>query len=84
MLKATLRILALAFGLGLALSACSSVNPPTEQFPPLSFSSLPPYELNVGRIEVVSDFKSDGKYMETRSTAVLHQYGHHISGTGQP
>ncbi len=62
MLKATLRILALAFGLGLALSACSSVNPPTEQFPPLSFSSLPPYELNVGRIEVVSDFKSDGKY----------------------
>ena len=58
----TLRHLALVAGLGLALSACANPNPPMQRFPEMTFTNLPAYRLDVGRIEVVSEFQSDGKY----------------------
>jgi len=58
----TLRLLTLAAGLGLALSSCANNNPPMQRFPQMTFTNLPAYRLDVGRIEVVSEFQSDGKY----------------------
>lgn len=52
-----LRQVGLVIGLGVMLSACSSVNPPPSRLPELSFSQFAPYRLNVGRIEVVSQFQ---------------------------
>lgn len=56
-----LRHLALAIGLGLAVAACSSVNPPMQRLPEMSFRHLAPIQLDVGRIEVVSEFQSSGQ-----------------------
>jgi len=58
----TLRHFALVAGLGLALAGCANPNPPMQRFPQMTFSNLPAYSLDVGRIEVVSEFQSDGKY----------------------
>lgn len=66
MLIRTLRLFALAAGLGLALSSCAD-NPPMQRFPQMTFSNLPAYRLDVGRIEVVSEFQSDGKYPHIES-----------------
>jgi hypothetical protein len=52
-----LRHIALAaFCLGL-LSACSNVAPPMQRLPEMSFRHLTPITLDVGTIEVVSEFK---------------------------
>ena len=52
-----MRTLALAFGLGLVLSSCSSVNPPMQRFNDMSFRQNPPFQLDVGRVEVVSQYQ---------------------------
>ncbi len=49
--------LALVFGFGLLLAACSSVNPPMQRFPDISFANLPPFQLDLGRVEVVSQYQ---------------------------
>jgi hypothetical protein len=51
-----LRPLALVFALGAGLAACSGVNPPMKRLPEMTFRNLPPIQLDVGRIEVVSQF----------------------------
>jgi len=61
MFNSTLRKLAIAAGLGLALFGCANSNPPMQRFPQMTFSNLPAYRLDVGRIEVVSEAQSDGR-----------------------
>lgn len=51
-----LRQVGLVIGLGVMLSACSSVNPPQSRLPEMSFRQAAPYRLNVARVEVVSQF----------------------------
>ncbi len=55
------RRLALVFGLGLTLAACAGVNPPVERFPKISFHDQTPFQLNVGRVEVVSQYQAPAK-----------------------
>ncbi len=52
------RRLALVFGLGLTLAACSGVNPPRQHLPEITFRDQPPFQLNVGRVEVVSQYQA--------------------------
>lgn len=51
-----LRLVALAFGLGLALAGCSSAEPPSGRLPEMTFAHLRPYSLDVARVEVVPDY----------------------------
>jgi hypothetical protein len=55
-----LRPVAVAFGLGLLLAGCGAVNPPAGRLPEMTFRNLPPIQLNVGRIEVVSQYTPPG------------------------
>ena len=52
-----LRYFAFVFGLGLLLAACSGVNPPMQRFPEMTFRNQPAYQIDVGRIEIVSQFQ---------------------------
>lgn len=54
------RLFAIAFGLSL-LASCGGVNPPVKRLPEMSFRHLAPIQLNVGRIEVVTEFQTDGQ-----------------------
>jgi len=56
-----LRTVALAAGFGLVLASCSSVHPPMQRMPQMTFSNLPAYNLAVGKVDVVSEFQSSGK-----------------------
>lgn len=49
-----------AFVALLALGGCAAA-PPQQHLPDLSFSQFPPYRLNVGRVEVVSEFQSSNR-----------------------
>lgn len=51
-----LRRLALMIGFCVLLAACSS-SPPMQRFPELTFRNLPPVQLDVGRIEVVTQYQ---------------------------
>ncbi len=53
----SLRHLALIVGLGSLLAACSSASPPMRRFPEMTFRNVPPVQLDVGRIEVVSQYQ---------------------------
>jgi hypothetical protein len=55
-----LRYLGLAAGLALAVSACGGVNPP-QRLPQLTFSNETPFRLNVGRVEVVSNYQAPAR-----------------------
>lgn len=50
----------LALGLLLALAACTT-NPPTRHLPEMTFSNLQPIQLDVGRIEIVSEYQPPGR-----------------------
>lgn len=52
-----LRRLALIAGLGALLCACSS-NSHVQRFPELSFRSQPPFQIDVGRVEVVAEYQA--------------------------
>lgn len=52
------RLVGVCFGLGLALSACSSSSPPVHRLPEMSFLYKPPIRLNIARIEVVSEYSA--------------------------
>lgn len=52
----SLRHLALMIGFCSLLAACSS-SPPMRRFPELTFRNLPPVQLDIGRIEVVSQYQ---------------------------
>ncbi|MDR3441261.1 hypothetical protein [Telmatospirillum sp.] len=52
----SLRYLALIVGLGTMMAACSSA-PSMRRLPDMSFRNLPPVQLDIGRIEVVSQFQ---------------------------
>ena len=54
------RLHLLAFGLILALAACTT-NPPTQRLPEMTFRNLEPIQLNVGRIEIVSEYQPPGR-----------------------
>lgn len=43
-----------------AVAACNS-NPPVQQLPPISFAGETPITLDVGQLEIVSEFKSPGR-----------------------
>jgi len=58
MLLRPLRKLALVFGVGLALAGCGGVNPPMQRFPEISFAGQPPFQFDVGRVEVVSEYQA--------------------------
>ncbi|HVI52572.1 MAG TPA: hypothetical protein VM661_15285 [Candidatus Sulfotelmatobacter sp.] len=60
MFTPVLRKIALAACLGLTVAACANSNPPMQRFPQMTFSNLPAYNLDVGRIEVVAEKQSDG------------------------
>ncbi len=53
----SLRHLALMIGFCSLLAACSS-SPPMRHFPELSFRNQPPVQLDIGRIEVVSQYQA--------------------------
>src|SRR5579859_208531 len=50
------RLAGICFGLGLALSACSSSPPPMPRLPEMTFLHKPPIRLNIARVEVVSEY----------------------------
>ena len=52
----SLRHLALMIGFCAFVAACSSTSPPMRRFPDLTFTNLTPIQLDIGRIEVVSQF----------------------------
>jgi hypothetical protein len=52
-----LRRLALMIGFSALLAACSNSSPPMQRFPELTFRNMPPVQLDVGRVEVVSQFQ---------------------------
>lgn len=54
----SLRHLALMIGFCTALAACSNSGPPMRRFPELTFRNLPPIQLDIGRIEVVSQYQA--------------------------
>jgi hypothetical protein len=56
-----LRSAALVIGLGIVLAACSSVNPPMQRFPEMTFRNLPAMQLNVGRVEVITKYQASTK-----------------------
>jgi hypothetical protein len=53
----SLRHLALMIGFCALLSACAAPNPPMQRFPELSFRNQPAVQLDIGRIEVVSQYQ---------------------------
>jgi hypothetical protein len=53
----SLRHLALMIGFCALLTSCSTTSPPMQRFPELTFRNLPPIQLDIGRIEVVSQFQ---------------------------
>jgi hypothetical protein len=54
----TLCRLAAALVFASLIAACSSVSPPMQRFPEMTFRNLPPIQLDVGRIEVVSQYQA--------------------------
>jgi hypothetical protein len=54
----SLRRFALMIGFCSLLAACSNSSPPMQRFPELTFRNLPPVQLNIGRIEVVTQFQA--------------------------
>ncbi|MTJ81135.1 MAG: hypothetical protein F8N37_08965 [Telmatospirillum sp.] len=57
----SLRRFAMIVGLGSLMAACSSANPPVQRLPDLSFRDLPPVQLDIGQIEVVSEFQPSSR-----------------------
>jgi hypothetical protein len=53
----TLRHLALIIGFCALVAGCSTSSPPMKRFPELTFRNLPPVQLDVGRVEVVSQYQ---------------------------
>jgi hypothetical protein len=45
----------------LAVSACQNSKPPMQQLPEISFANLRPYQLDVGQLEIDSDYTSPGR-----------------------
>ena len=43
--------------LAAAVAGCSAVNPPMQRLPEITFTNLPPFQLDVARIEVVSQYE---------------------------
>ena len=52
--------LVLAFASVAAVAACAS-NPPVQKLPPISFANEMPINLDVGQLEIVSEYKSPGR-----------------------
>ncbi len=50
-----MRMVGVCFGIGIALTACSSP-PPMQRLPEMSFLYKPPIRLNIARVEVVSEY----------------------------
>lgn len=53
-----LRQFALILAVGGAVTACSSVNPPMQRFPEMTFRNQPPIQLDVGRVEIVAEYQA--------------------------
>lgn len=45
----------------LTASACQNTKPPMQKLPEISFASLRPFQLDVGQLEIVSEFVSPGR-----------------------
>lgn len=45
----------------LTLGACQSAKPPMQKLPEISFANLRPFQLDVGRLEIVSEFVAPGR-----------------------
>ncbi|MBI3446716.1 MAG: hypothetical protein HY055_15480 [Magnetospirillum sp.] len=45
----------------LAASACQNTKPPMQKLPEISFANLRPFQLDVGQLEIVSEYVSPGR-----------------------
>jgi len=45
----------------LAVTACQNTKPPMQELPAISFANLRPFNLNVGQLEIVSEYVSPGR-----------------------
>lgn len=45
----------------LTLGACQSAKPPMQKLPEISFANMRPFQLDVGRLEIVSEFVAPGR-----------------------
>lgn len=54
------RVMALSLAV-LALPACQNVKPPMQKLPEISFANLRPISLDVGQLEIVSDYAPPGR-----------------------
>lgn len=45
----------------LAASACQNAKPPMQKLPEISFANLRPFQLDVGQLEIVSEYVSPGR-----------------------
>lgn len=45
----------------LSLGACQNAKPPMQQLPEISFANLRPFQLDVGQLEIVSEFVAPGR-----------------------
>lgn len=45
----------------ITLGACQSAKPPMQKLPEISFANLRPFQLDVGRLEIVSEFVAPGR-----------------------
>lgn len=62
MIRKSSRLMGVFFGLGLALSACSSPPPPVQRLPEMSFLYKAPIRLNIARVEVVSEYSAPAQH----------------------
>ena len=53
--------LAVAVLATLAVTACQNTKPPMQTLPEISFANLRPFKLNVGQLEIVSDYIPPGR-----------------------
>jgi hypothetical protein len=53
--------LAAALAVALMASACQNAQPPMQKLPEISFANLRPFQLDVGRLEIVSEFTPTGR-----------------------
>ena len=50
-----------AFAVALMASACQNTAPPMQKLPEISFANLRPFQLDVGRLEITSEFVPTGR-----------------------
>jgi hypothetical protein len=62
MIRPWFRLVGMCFGLGLALTACSSPPPPTQRLPEMTFLYKQPIRLNIARVEVVSEYSAPAQH----------------------